>query len=393
MTATSGHRPGTMPRLLAVLCAVAALAMTTAGPAAAHAGDPTLVTRLHRVTPALPDQVSVVLRTTIADELVVTNPTSTPLAVIDPAGTEFLRVSASGVQGNEASPYFHLTAVPPGVRVVVPPSARAGAAPAWVPLSAAPSWAFFDPRMSTVDLQVPVGGRREVEEVEELAAWSVPLRYGDQPVSVEGALERRPATGRFETSLDPAPAGISAVVAQGYVPSISVQAAAGREVTVLGRDGRPFLRFGSGGAQLDRGSPTHRDDVLARGRPLAGDETGWIPLPGYGTTWADVRLRFPAEDPPAEAADATAPVEVARWEIPVVVDGVPQALSGSIRWLPNERADGGSSWTTGGLVGAAALLAACGAALALRSRRMAAAVADGARDREELPEHEPQRTP
>ena len=259
------------------------------------------MTRLHGVTPALPDQVSVVLRTTIADELVVTNPTSTPLVVLDPDGAEFLRVSASGVQGNEASPYFHLTAVPPDVRIPVPPSAQSGAAPAWVPLSAAPTWAFFDPRMSPANLQVPVGGRREIEEVEQLAAWSVPLRYRDQPVSVEGALERRPVTGRFETSLDPAPAGVSAVVAQGYVPSISVQAAPGREVAVLGRDGRPFLRFGPEGAQLDRGSPTHRDDVLARGRPLASDETGWIPLPGSGTTWADVRLRFPRRGPAGRA--------------------------------------------------------------------------------------------
>lgn len=393
MTEATGHRPRIMPRLLAVLGAVVAFALTTAGPAAAHAGDPTLVTRLRGVTPALPDQVSVVLRTTIADELVVTNPTSIPLVVLDPDGTEFLRVSASGVQGNEASPYFHLTAVPPDVRFAVPPSARAGAAPVWVPLSAASTWAFFDPRMSPANLQVPVGGRQEVEDVEEVAAWSVPLRYGDQPVSVEGALERRPVTGRFETSLDPTPMGISAVVAQGYVPSISVQAAAGREVAVLGRDGRPFLRFGSAGAQLDRGSPTHRDDVLARGRPLAGDETGWMTLPGSGTTWADVRLRFPAEDPPAELADATAPVEVARWEIPVVVDGVPQTLSGTIRWLPNARTGGGSSWTAAGLVGAAALLVAGGAALVLRSRRVAAAAAIDDRDREELPEHEPQRTP
>src|SRR5688500_3845967 len=145
-----------MPRLLAVLGGVVALALTTAGPAAAHAGDPTLVTRLHAVTPALPDQVSVVLRTTIADELVVANPTSTPLVVLDPDGAEFLRVSASGVQGNEASPYFHLMAVPPDVRIAVPPSARAGAAPVWVPLSAAPTWAFFDPRMSPASLQVPV---------------------------------------------------------------------------------------------------------------------------------------------------------------------------------------------------------------------------------------------
>ena len=247
-----------------------------------------------------------------------------------------------------AAPYFHLSAAPPEVRVTVPPTAARGAAPRWVPVSDRPTWGWFDPRLSPQFLQVPVGGRRDVTDAEELAGWTVPLRYGDTPVTVEGAVERRPVTGRFETTLDPVPAGITAVLGQGWVPTLSVQAAAGREVTVLGRDGRPYLRFGPAGAAVERGSPTYRDDLLARGRPVPDGAEGWFALPGTSSTWMDTRLRFPAEDPPAELADAEAPVEVARWEIPVTVDGAAVALSGTIRWLPDGSAGRGSSWTNVG---------------------------------------------
>ncbi|MGH3565213.1 MAG: hypothetical protein ACRDRH_04110 [Pseudonocardia sp.] len=357
-------------RLLATAGAALALAMVTAAPAAAHAGDPELVSRLTSVSPALPAGVTATLRTTIDDQVVVTNPTTTPLVALDRDGAEFLRISAAGVQGNTASPYFHLTADPSENGDGVPATASARAAPVWVALSTGPTWAWFDPRLSPAYLPVPVGGRQEVTETEELATWSVPLRYGEDPVSLEGALVRRPVTGRFETTLDPPPAGISALIAQGYVPTLSVQAGRGREVTVVGRDGRPYLRFAPDGSEVDRGSATYRDDQLGRGRPVPAADIGWIRLPGSSNTWLDTRLRFPAEDPPAEFADATRPVAVSRWEIPVIVDGVPQVLSGSIRWLPNGRAGGGSPWTAIGLVGGVMVLVVGGAALVLRHRRL-----------------------
>lgn len=364
-------------RLAAVAGAVLALAAVTAGPAMAHAGDPTLVTRLDTVNPGLPVGVTAEVRSTISDQLVVTNTTATPLTALDPEGAEFLRISADGVQGNTASPYFHLTAAPPEVRVPVPSSASSGAAPVWVAMSSEPTWAWFDPRLSPAFLQVPVGGRQDnVETRADVATWSVPLRYGADAVTVDGVLERRPVTGRFETTMGSQPDGISAVLGQGYVPTLSLLAAPGREVTVLGRDGQPYLRFGAGGAEVNRDSLTYREDLLGRGRVPGATEVGWAPLPGT-TTWLDTRLRFPAEDPPERFADAVDPVEVARWEVPVIVDGTPQVLSGAIRWMPNGRATG-SPWTTVGIVGGVLLLVAGGGVLLLRNRRLAAATASAA---------------
>jgi hypothetical protein len=369
-------------RLLATAGAVLALAVCTAGPASAHAGDPTLVTRLNGVNPALPDGVSVTLRTTVADQLVATNPTDTPLVVLDADGAEFLRITGDGVQGNTSSPYFHLSGAPSEIRTAVPPTAVPGATPQWVPLAEEPSWAWYDPRLSTGFLQVPVGGRQDVSEAEELASWSVPVRYGDTPASVDGSVIRRPVEGRFETVMDPVPAGVSAVIGQGYLPSLSLQAATGREVTVLGSDGEPYLRLRPDAAEVNRDSPTHRDDLHGRGRPLTAEDTGWAALPGTTTTWLDPRLRFPAEDPPAEAAKATAPVDVMTWEVPLLVDGTPQALTGTVRWLPNPpRLGEGSPWTTVGIVGGVVLLLGGGIALLVRNRRLAAAEPETESDR------------
>lgn len=64
----------------------------------------------------------------------------------------------------------------------------------------------------------------------------------------------------------------------------------------------------------------------------------------------------------------------------MIVDGAPQVLSGSIRWLPNGRAGGGSPWTAIGLVGGVVLLVAGGAALVLRTRRLTHAKEDVTQD-------------
>ncbi|HVL85569.1 MAG TPA: hypothetical protein VM367_14965 [Pseudonocardia sp.] len=358
-------------RLLAVAAGVLALALAAAAPAAAHAGDPTLVNRLSEVGPGLPEGVTAELVTTVADQIVVSNPTPVPLLVLDDAGAAFLRISAAGVEGNLAAPYYHRSVAPEESRAPVPASAADGAPPRWVSLSDATTWAWFDPRLAPGFQQVPVGGRQDVTDVEELATWTVPLRYGDTAVAMEGALVRRPVEGRFETVLGPVPEGVSAIVGQGYVPSLSLQAGTGREVTVLGRDGQPYLRFGPGLAEMNRDSATYRDGLLARGGLPGPADTGWQQLPGTTTTWLDTRLRFPAEDPPADVVDAEAPVEVLRWEIPLIVDGAPQALTGTVRWLPNPpRIGEGSPWVTGGIVAGVVVLLAGGVALVLRNRRL-----------------------
>ena len=356
-------------RLLVAVGASVAGVLLAAGPASAHALDPTLVTRVQGISPALPG-VHVQIATSIADAVVLTNPNPTPVQVLDPSGTPFLAISADGVQGNASAPYLYYSGSPPGVPLTPPSTAGAGVAPHWVQLAAAASWSWFDPRLSPQYLQVPIGGRIDVAAEKDVAAWSIPLRYGTSAARITGALVRRPVAGRFETTLDPPPAGLAAVIGQGYVPSLSVQFAPGHQVTVLGRDGQPYLRFGGSGLSLNRDSPTYRDDLLVRGAQVPTD-TGWTTVSELTTSWQDIRLKYPSDDPPARLAGATSPVEVTHWQVPVVLDGTARVLSGAIRWIPNPTAATGWPLRTPLLAGCALLLLLVGAVLVRRTRRLA----------------------
>lgn len=369
LTTRRGRRVA-VRRLLAAVGAAVAGVLLTAGPASAHALDPTLVTRVQGISPALPG-VHVEIATSIADAVVLTNPNPTPVEVLDPSGTPFLTISATGVQGNVSAPYLYYSGSPPGVPLTPPSTAGAGVAPHWVQLAAAAGWTWFDPRLSPQYLQVPIGGRIDVAGEKDIAAWSIPLRYGSAAARITGALVRRPVAGRFETSMDHPPAGLAAVIGQGYVPSLSLQFAPGHQVTVLGRDGQPYLRFDGSALSLSRDSPTYRDDLLVRGAQVPTD-TGWATVSELTTSWQDIRLKYPSDDPPARLAGATSPVEVARWQVPVLLDGRPGALSGAIRWIPNPTAATGWPLRTPLLVGGAILLLLVGAVLVRRTRRLAA---------------------
>jgi len=113
-----------------------------------------------------------------------------------------------------------------------------------------------------------------------------------------------------------------------------------------------------------------RAGLLVRGVPVPTD-TGWVPVSEQTTSWQDIRLKFPSDDPPAPAAAAaTGPVDVAHWQIPVTVDGSPQTLSGVIRWTPGPTAAAASPFTTPLMIAGAVLLLLVGAVLVRRTRRL-----------------------
>lgn len=355
------------------LVAVPLLHVAGAPPAAAHSSDPRIRTTLEDVEPALPEGVVVQVQASLAAQLVAENGTSTPLEVLGQDGRPFLRLSASGVEADVGHPDFHSTSTPTGA---VPRSAESGGAARWVTLSTGTSWGWFDHRLHPSDLPAPQDTGRPAR----LGEWSVPLRYGDQDVTATGAIEFAPLLGAFVVTADPAPSPFVVQALPGRLPGVFLSNPQRTPMTVLGRDGEPFLRFGDDGVEVNVVSRTHVEDRLARGEPAGPPATEprfeLVAPAGTSYTWLDDRLRYPDDLPPQGALAADGPVVVADWEVPV--EGVPglPALTGSVRWEPEagavaRRSSSGDASRSAlpAVLGAFAVLVLGAAALAVRRRR------------------------
>jgi hypothetical protein len=90
-------------------------------------------------------------------------------------------------------------------------------------------------------------------------------------------------------------------------------------VVVLGLLGEPFLRFSSGGVQANAASPTAWNSgvVGSGGAVRSAPAPVWRTVShGHTYSWHEGRLR-----PDPSVSGGTAPRPVARWSIPLVVDG------------------------------------------------------------------------
>jgi hypothetical protein len=321
-------------RLRVAALALLAGALLPVSPVFAHGGDPLLVTSLDGVTPALPPEVVVQVRTTVSEQVLVANPTATRLEVDDPTGRAFLRISAAGVQADTTNPYFHLTLNPPDAPARVPKDAAQNAKPRWQSLSKEPSWGWFDRRVHPFDPdEPPPAPLREEADRTVLAEWTIPMRYGDQSVNARGVLARQRILGGFRATLDPPPDKLTVSVGQGAVPAVLLRTAEGIPVTVEGSDGLPFLRLTSDGVHANSRSATFRENP--RFADLPRDSDGWARVGEPGSiSWADPRLAYEADRPPAVVARAERTADLGRWRIPVTVDGKATALTGRILWEP-----------------------------------------------------------
>ncbi len=313
----------------ALVCAPL-LALTAPTPAYGHAADPRISTVLADVTPALPAEVVLQVQAGIATQLVASNPTPTVLEVLG-AERAFLRISSAGVFADLEAREFFTTSNPTGA---APPAVGAGGPPRWVQISTGTSWGWYDHRLHPQTISAPA----DPERAARLGEFAVPVRYGDSTSLARGSVLFSPLLGAFQVSADPAPDGLVVQALPGRLPGVFLSNPERLPLTVLGRDGEPFLRFGPLGLEVNEHSRTHVEDRQARGMPAG------LPLPepafrvvdpaGSSYTWLDARLRYPADLPPEpvlRAADATV---VDRWAVPVQLGADRITLRGTVSWVP-----------------------------------------------------------
>jgi hypothetical protein len=346
-----------------------------APPATAH-GRTDVDAVLDDVSPPLPAGVEVMAAPSVAQELVVTNPTATPLTVLGADGTPLLRLDAAGVQANISSPDWLASNDPEGAAAGTGAGATERSTPAvlprWEVVSGDDSWAWFDTRIQPpADLPPSVKGATRTTTI---GRWQIPVAYGSRTGLLRGRFQYEPLLGSFRVIANAAPAGMTVSPLQGRLPALFVADPGGRSIVVRGLDGRPFLRLGPGGVDVDPSSPSWAIDRQARGVrvPASAPGSGWVHLSDQpSVTWLDPRLDYPASAP----GDLAHSRVVRHWSIPIDADVQPVALTGAIEWIPSGGSHGPSSawWivltVAGGLAATAAILLAALALLSPRRRR------------------------
>ncbi len=325
---------------------LAAALVVPAPPAAAHASDPSLRPVIDAVDPAVPG-VTIQLASSVTAQLVVANPTPTPVSVMDVNDEPFLRIGPDGVFANKASPWWYLTNSPNG-DAAIPEDAQPGAPARWEQVSAEPAWGWFEHRLHPMAQRVPPDVSR-ARRTTTLAHWSIPMYYGGQPFDVEGRIVYQPIQGAVTARLrGPAQpfTGVQVQLAPGRVPALFLVNRGAEPVTVIGRDGEPFLRLGPDGAEVNRRSPTWADDARAQGEDLAVaaavvDPTAppdWAPVAGtQAYSWLEFRGLYQRDRPPRRVVEAGKTAILRAWTVPLELGGRRVELEGETVWQPVSR--------------------------------------------------------
>jgi hypothetical protein len=351
--------------------ALAIVLVAGAGRAAAHEVDPSVVTVIDGVTPAV-DGLHVEVATSVTTQLVVANDTPDVLEVLDDRGQAFVRIGPEGVDANLAAPAWYVTNQPFGGSV--PPGAGPDEPARWARVSADRSWGWFDHRLHPTAITGVLGE-------DERPTFVVPMRLGGRDVTVRGHLEARTTILRFSATLRAVPDPGSGLIVQlldGRAPGLFVRYAGAGEAVVEGAEGEPFLRLGPDGAEVNRRSPTWRYSAQARGEDLAGvvtdagAEPEWAVVtssPSYG--WLDPRALI------EEAGETTVTLD---WVVPVDVAGARVEIAGTsvasvtpVEDLGAATAEDDEAWLAPVVVAAAVATVGLAVLLGLRRRARARA--------------------
>ena len=141
-----------------------------------------------------------------------------------------------------------------------------------------------------------------------------------------------PAATRYRAKITSVPNPIEAKVVDGD-QRLWLSVPPRLPVTVIGLRGEPYLRFSSGGIDVNRRSPTY---FLNRARPAlppdlpAGAQPDWRRITtGHSTSWHEDRLHGLAL-----AAHSSAARDLGRWIVPLVLDGRPSQIGGTLWQAP-----------------------------------------------------------
>lgn len=114
----------------------------------------------------------------------------------------------------------------------------------------------------------------------------------------------------------------------------------GRDVEILGYRGEPYARIlADGTVEVNLNSPSHYEnqdryaDVEIPDRADAKAKPAWKQVGDEGRfEWHDHRSHYMSKGVPPQVKDESVRTEIARYEIPLLVDGEPARINGTLWW-------------------------------------------------------------
>jgi hypothetical protein len=179
-----------------------------------------------------------------------------------------------------------------------------------------------------------------------LMLGAVFLAFDAQPASAHGLVGTQPTNYASRVlSVTPAIAGLQ-VEMRDLGNRIEVRNTTGRDVTILGYSGEPYLRVGPRGVYENRRSPSvflNRTSTIVANAPPSYSATAtpvWRRLSGDDAVfWHDHRVHWMGASEPSVVARAPGRVHlISDWFVTLQYEGQPVRVRGDLRWIPGPSA-------------------------------------------------------
>lgn len=285
----------------------------SSGPVQAHVNHGGGVSPTLSALPASLAGLQVQLTETLAPQLLVANPTDKSLIILGQDGQPFLRLSPQGTEANTRHPDWLKTYLPGGLPGRKP---DAGTTPLWKAVKSSPTWGWFDSRLQPA-------GRKAGE------SWRIPVLIDGQASEIKGRFQPALQEGYWQASwtrLPALPAGVSLMLIPGQPYGLMLSNSSAQAVTILGRQGEPFIRVSPQGTEAYLDSPLWRETASQQAlRHNAGSKTSspWLKLNSTQRhTWIEPRTR-----------GRNGQTQPLRWEIRLQTGSQQLVAEGISRWV------------------------------------------------------------
>lgn len=303
-------------------------------PATAHESAPSLTPVVDGFAPDVADVDVTVQASQDATLLAVVPSGGAVVELLGDDGEPWARITDAVVEADITSRSFHAATNANGL---VPDPLPARDDP-WVVVGREGRFQWFEHRLHPAGFEVPSDVLAS-DRAQDVASWSLPMRVDGADVELRGRIRHVPVTGRVEPRLrtprELAP-GVVVEVAPGAVPAFFLRNDGAVAVTVLARDGSPYVVLDRDGAAVNVASPTWVEQRRFEGEvgPVADD----VVLERISTTpshtWLDSRAALPGIVPDEDVRAGGAEVVLRSWSIPVEVGGELRTIDGESVWVP-----------------------------------------------------------